>query len=203
MRGTSDRGSHDRVGRRGPHVHHLAPRPARADETRVTHRGEVLGDARTGQAEPVGKTGGGRRDVQRQQDLGTRAPQHPGQRVGPRHVRDVEDRARSARRVGQLWRAGADGLFVPGLLDPDVLAELCTASPLPVNVMAGPGAPSVADLAAVGVRRVTVGISIAQAAYSVAFRATAELLRDGTFGALEGALDFGTVNGMFAEPLRR
>ena len=99
--------------------------------------------------------------------------------------------------------AGADSLFVPGLLDLDVLAELCTASPLPVNVMAGPGAPSVAELAAVGVRRVTVGTSIAQAAYSVAFRATAELLRDGTFGALEGALDFGTVNGMFAEPLQR
>ena len=99
--------------------------------------------------------------------------------------------------------AGADSLFVPGLLDLDVLAELCTASPLPVNVMAGPGAPSVAELAAVGVRRVTVGTSIAQAAYSVAFRATAELLRDGTFGAVAGALDFGTVNGMFAEPLRR
>ena len=73
--------------------------------------------------------------------------------------------------------------------------------------MAGPGGPTVAELAAVGVRRVTVGTSIAQAAYTVALRATAELLRDGTYGALDGALDFGTVNGLFAErtgqPLER
>ena len=61
-------------------------------------------------------------------------------------------------------KTGADSLFVPGLTDLQVINELAEASPLPVNVMAGPGAPPVAELAAAGVRRVSTGTAIAQAA---------------------------------------
>jgi 2-methylisocitrate lyase-like PEP mutase family enzyme len=93
--------------------------------------------------------------------------------------------------------AGADGLFVPGLLDLEIIAELAAASPLPVNVMAGPGAPPVADFAAAGVRRVSVGTAIAQASYTLAERAATELLRTGSYVALERALDFGAINGLF------
>jgi 2-methylisocitrate lyase-like PEP mutase family enzyme len=93
--------------------------------------------------------------------------------------------------------AGADGLFVPGLLDLAVITELAKASPLPVNVMAGPGAPAVAELAAAGARRVTVGTAITQAAYTLAKRAATELLTTGSYAALEGALDFGALNGLF------
>jgi 2-methylisocitrate lyase-like PEP mutase family enzyme len=94
--------------------------------------------------------------------------------------------------------AGADGLFVPGLLDLEAITELARASPLPVNVMAGPGAPAVAELAAAGVRRVSVGTAITQAAYTLAKRAATELLTTGSYAALEGVLDFGTINGLFA-----
>lgn len=94
--------------------------------------------------------------------------------------------------------AGADGLFVPGLLDLEVITELARASPLPVNVMAGPGAPAVAELAAAGARRVSVGTAITQAAYTLAKRAATELLTTGSYAALEGVLDFGTINGLFA-----
>jgi 2-methylisocitrate lyase-like PEP mutase family enzyme len=97
-------------------------------------------------------------------------------------------------RAGAYVGAGADSLFVPGLIDLDVLRELVGRSPLPVNVMVWPGAPTVAELAEVGVRRVSVGTAIAQAAYAVAERAAAELLEKGTYGALEGGLDFGAVN---------
>jgi 2-methylisocitrate lyase-like PEP mutase family enzyme len=93
--------------------------------------------------------------------------------------------------------AGADSLFVPGLVDLDVLASLVRASPLPVNVMAWPGAPTVAEFGAAGVRRVSVGTAISQAAYSIAQRAAAELLTTGTYTELEGAFDFGKINGMF------
>jgi 2-methylisocitrate lyase-like PEP mutase family enzyme len=93
--------------------------------------------------------------------------------------------------------AGADGLFVPGLLDLEIIAKLAAASPLPVNVMAGPGAPPVAELAAAGVRRVSVGTAIAQAAYTVAKRAAAEILGTGSYVTLEGALDFGAINALF------
>ena len=75
-------------------------------------------------------------------------------------------------RVAGYAKAGADCLFVPGLLDLKTLRELTSASPLPVNAMAGPGGPSIGELTAVGVRRISVGTAIAQAAYKVADRAT-------------------------------
>jgi 2-methylisocitrate lyase-like PEP mutase family enzyme len=53
--------------------------------------------------------------------------------------------------------AGADGLFLPGLLDPQTLRAIVDAVPLPVNVMVGTGAPGLADLAAAGVRRTSQG----------------------------------------------
>lgn len=90
--------------------------------------------------------------------------------------------------------AGADSLFVPGLVDLDTVAELVRRSPLPVNVMAGPGAPPVPAFEAVGVRRVTVGTALAQTAYGIIQRAAAELLGAGTYDAMTGAADFGTVN---------
>ena len=93
--------------------------------------------------------------------------------------------------------AGADGLFVPGLLDLDVLTELCRRSPLPVNAMAGAGGPGVAELAATGVRRVSVGTGLAQAAYTTAHRAAVELLGAGTLTELDGALGFGELNGLY------
>lgn len=94
-------------------------------------------------------------------------------------------------------KTGADSLFVPGLTDLQVINELTEASPLPVNVMAGPGAPPVAELAAAGVRRVSTGTAIAQAAYTLATRAATELLTTGSYTVLEQALDFGTINSLF------
>jgi len=94
--------------------------------------------------------------------------------------------------------AGADSLFVPGLTDLQVISELTSSSPLPVNVMAGPGAPPVAELAAAGVRRVRIGTATAQAGYTLASRAATELLTTGSYAELETALDFGTINGLFA-----
>ncbi|MFE4667296.1 isocitrate lyase/phosphoenolpyruvate mutase family protein [Streptomyces sp. NPDC056716] len=101
-------------------------------------------------------------------------------------------------RAAVYAEAGADSLFVPGLVDLTVIAELVKAQPLPLNVMAGPGAPSVAEFEAAGVRRVSVGTAVAQAAYTLAQRAAAELLGKGTYDELAGALDFGAVNSSFA-----
>jgi 2-methylisocitrate lyase-like PEP mutase family enzyme len=95
-------------------------------------------------------------------------------------------------------KAGADGLFVPGLTDLQVITELAEASPLPLNVMAGPGAPLVAELAIAGVRRVSIGTAITQAAYSLARHAAAEMFTTGSYTELEEALDFGTINSLFA-----
>ncbi|MGY0067830.1 isocitrate lyase/PEP mutase family protein [Streptomyces sp. QTS137] len=101
-------------------------------------------------------------------------------------------------RAAAYAEAGADGVFVPGLLDLDVLTDLSARSPLPVNVMAGPGGPGVAELAKAGVRRVSVGTGVAQAAYTAARRATLELLESGTYDSLDGSLDFFQMNGLFS-----
>jgi 2-methylisocitrate lyase-like PEP mutase family enzyme len=53
--------------------------------------------------------------------------------------------------------AGANGIFVPVLADLTLLARFCAASPLPVNFMAWPGAPSAAEVAAAGVARISHG----------------------------------------------
>jgi 2-methylisocitrate lyase-like PEP mutase family enzyme len=114
--------------------------------------------------------------------------------IGPADGRlgDVLDRAVA------YADAGADCLFVPGLLDLAVLATLTSKTSLPVNVMAGPGAPTVSELEAAGVRRVSLGQAVAQAAYTLARVAAAEVLTKGTYDTLVGADPFGDVNGAFA-----
>jgi 2-methylisocitrate lyase-like PEP mutase family enzyme len=93
------------------------------------------------------------------------------------------DLAEALDRSAAYAEAGADSLFVPGLTDPDTLATLAQG-PLPVAVMVWPGAPAVAELAAAGVVRISLGPAITQAAYALAARATAELLTAGTYDAL-------------------
>ncbi|MGW2253512.1 isocitrate lyase/PEP mutase family protein [Kitasatospora sp. NPDC001660] len=100
-------------------------------------------------------------------------------------------------RAEAYAEAGADGLFVPGLLDLDALAELCGRTALPVNAMAVAGGPTVAELAAAGVRRVSVGTGLAQLAYTAARRAAAELLGAGTLTELDGSLGFGELNSLY------
>jgi 2-methylisocitrate lyase-like PEP mutase family enzyme len=60
-------------------------------------------------------------------------------------------------RARAYAEAGASGMFVPVLADLDLLARFCAASPLPVNFMAWPGAPSAAEVAAAGVARISHG----------------------------------------------
>ena len=101
------------------------------------------------------------------------------------------------KRANFYEAAGADSLFVPGLLDLDVLTQLTSTVSLPVNVMVGPGAPDVAALHRAGVRRVTLGQAISQAAYSLARRAAVEALTTGTYNSIAQTDDFGTVNNTF------
>lgn len=89
--------------------------------------------------------------------------------------------------------AGADSLFVPGLVDLAGIAALASG-PLPVAVMAWPGAPSVAELAAARAARISLGSAIAQAAYRVAGSAAAELLADGTYESVADSIDYRTMN---------
>ena len=70
----------------------------------------------------------------------------------------VSQPAQRLRRVFHHdCRTAGSGLFVPGLIDLQLLERLCTASPLPVNFMAFPGAPTAAEAAEAGVARISHG----------------------------------------------
>jgi 2-methylisocitrate lyase-like PEP mutase family enzyme len=94
--------------------------------------------------------------------------------------------------------AGADGIFVPGVVDAAVIGELVARIPAPLNILAGPGAPAVAELAKLGVRRVSVGSSFPAAAYALVMDAAAEVLRSGTYDRLRTEVTYDDLNGVFA-----
>ena len=96
--------------------------------------------------------------------------------------------------------AGADGIFVPGVTDTATITALASDISVPLNVMAGPGAPAVAELGALGVARVSLGSGVAQAAYAAARRAAQELFGTGDYGSLAEAMAFPELNGLFSEP---
>jgi len=101
-------------------------------------------------------------------------------------------------RANLYLAAGADGVFVPGVTAPGTIETLARAIDGPLNVMWSPGAPTVPDLARLGVARVSVGPAFALAALATTRLATRELLERGTYRALEQCLTFGEVDGMFA-----
>ncbi|WP_081238469.1 isocitrate lyase/PEP mutase family protein [Streptomyces viridosporus] len=101
---------------------------------------------------------------------------------------------RTLERAAAHRAAGAGGIFVPGAVDPGTVGELAAGVDGPLNVMAGPGAPPVADLAALGVARVSAGSGIAQAAHALVRRAARELLGTGTYGTPVGGLDYAELN---------
>ena len=81
------------------------------------------------------------------------------------HIRGVDDRDDTIARLLAYRAAGADCLYAPGLVDIAQIARVVEAVGAPVNVLALPGGPSVGELAAAGVRRVSTGSLLAGAAY--------------------------------------
>jgi 2-methylisocitrate lyase-like PEP mutase family enzyme len=104
-------------------------------------------------------------------------------------------------RAKAYLAAGAECVFVPGVIDGETIGGLVRAIGGPLNVMAMPGAPGVAQLAALGVARVSVGPAIAAAALGAARRAALELLGTGTYHELERGVPFGEANALFAPAL--
>ncbi|MFI7003050.1 isocitrate lyase/phosphoenolpyruvate mutase family protein [Nocardia sp. NPDC050175] len=79
-----------------------------------------------------------------------------------------DDIDRTLARAERYVAAGADGIFVPGLTDPDGIARIVAAIPLPVNILYSPTGPSIAELGALGVRRVSTGSLLYRTALAVA-----------------------------------
>jgi 2-methylisocitrate lyase-like PEP mutase family enzyme len=92
------------------------------------------------------------------------------------------DLADTIARLQAYQEAGADVLYAPGLTQLDDIRALVSAVDRPVNVLAVPGVPPVAELAGAGVSRVSVGGAFAFAALSALVGAATELRDQGTYG---------------------
>jgi 2-methylisocitrate lyase-like PEP mutase family enzyme len=103
------------------------------------------------------------------------------------HLRGRPDLADTIARLQAYQQAGADVLYAPGLRDPRDIRQLVAAVERPVNVLAVPGAPSVLELAALGVRRVSIGSAFAFAALGAVVEAANELRGEGTYAFLDRA----------------
>jgi 2-methylisocitrate lyase-like PEP mutase family enzyme len=103
------------------------------------------------------------------------------------HLYGVTDLADTIARLQAYQEAGADVLYAPGLSRLEDIRQIVSSVDRPVNVLGRPGAPSVTELAAVGVRRVSVGGAFAYAALGAAVEAAQELLDEGTYGYFERA----------------
>ena len=102
-------------------------------------------------------------------------------------------------RASRYRAAGCDGLFVPGLIAADAMARISTAiAPMPLNIMAVPNLPSIGTLQKNGVRRLSAGSAIAQAAFGRTSQLASGFLA-GTMGDMfDASADYGAVNGLFA-----
>jgi 2-methylisocitrate lyase-like PEP mutase family enzyme len=99
--------------------------------------------------------------------------------------RDLDD---TIARLQSFAGAGADVVYAPGITDLDDIRRLVAAVDRPVNVLALPGAPTVDELGAAGVKRVSVGSAFHLVALGSLVAAGRELLDTGTYGFWETAV---------------
>ena len=114
---------------------------------------------------------------------------------------DLDD---TIRRLLAFSRAGADVLYAPGLPDLAAIRTVCDSVDKPVNVVMGLGGPrySTAELAAAGVRRISVGGSFARAAWGGLLRAAQEVRDHGTFDYADDAMPGAAVAALMADTRR-
>jgi 2-methylisocitrate lyase-like PEP mutase family enzyme len=116
--------------------------------------------------------------------------------IGPAETRFE----RTVERLRAFAGAGADGVFVPGVMDAETIAKLAAAVPLPLNVLAGPKSPDAATLQTLGARRVSVGSGPMRRTLGV-LREIAHELRDaGTFSyTREPSVPYAELNAMMRD----
>jgi 2-methylisocitrate lyase-like PEP mutase family enzyme len=102
------------------------------------------------------------------------------------------------QRALRYLAAGADCIFVPGVVEPDTIRRLASAIPGPMNVVAGlSNTIDAPTLFALGVKRVSLGGSLARASLSMLERAGRELHDSGTLSFLDGAIGYADLQRRF------
>jgi len=103
-------------------------------------------------------------------------------------------------RLNAYAEAGAECLYAPGIKSKEHIAAVVKAvHPKPVNLLIGSSGLSVAEAADLGVRRISVGGSLARAAWGGFMKASREMLQQGTFTELGHGFPGGELNKMFSD----
>lgn len=112
------------------------------------------------------------------------------------------DLGETLRRLRAYAAAGADVLYAPGLPRASIAEAVAAVAPRPLNVLVASDGVTVPELAALGVRRVSVGSSLARVAFHAFAHAAAEL-KAGRFGPLAGITSYASLEAFFREDLAR
>ncbi|HWK96264.1 MAG TPA: isocitrate lyase/phosphoenolpyruvate mutase family protein [Pseudolabrys sp.] len=115
---------------------------------------------------------------------------------------DLDD---AIRRLTAFAEAGADCLYVPGIKTREQIEAVVKAvAPKPVNLlMSFAGGFTVADIAAMGVRRISVGGTLARIAMDAFIKAAATIAKDGTFDNFAGVIPNAELNAFFAQAQKK
>jgi 2-methylisocitrate lyase-like PEP mutase family enzyme len=116
---------------------------------------------------------------------------------------DIEE---TVARLKAYSNAGADCLYAPGLKTREQIeAVVKAAGPKPVNVIMSSGAPplTVADLAALGVRRISVGGALARVAWLPVMRVARQIAEEGRFDGLNDSAPGSELNALFRDDLKK
>jgi len=117
-------------------------------------------------------------------------------------VGDADPLCTSLERLVAFADAGADCLYAPGVTDPEEISAIVDAvAPKPVNVLVSTNNcnVTVAQLADLGVRRISVGGALARAAWGGFVRAAKEIQETGSFAAFADATPFSELNDLFSK----
>ena len=101
--------------------------------------------------------------------------------------------AHALRRAVAFRDAGADCIFLPGVKEPELIARFVKDLQFPINILAGPGVPTIPELQRLGVARVSLGSKPMLAGLGLLRRLAQELQSKGTYAALEGAVTYGEM----------
>lgn len=104
------------------------------------------------------------------------------------------------RRLKAYADAGADCLYAPGIRTPEQISAVVTAvAPRPYNFLMTNYALKTPEIAALGVRRISVGGSLARVAYGAMIKTARQIMQDGNFGSFADAVPHPEINGFFRE----
>jgi 2-methylisocitrate lyase-like PEP mutase family enzyme len=119
------------------------------------------------------------------------------------HVGHSDPFRESVRRLQAYAAAGADVLFAPGPRKPEEIKDLVEAvAPKPLNLLVvGDIGLGVGEIAALGVRRISVGGALALAAWTGFIQAAKTLRSEGSFAGLASLVPYAEINGLFATGL--